>query len=94
MATGSLDLGLDSSEEMDSAMKLIPRRNRLLCENFQVIHLERERGHMYMMKSLFQLLKLRFHGKWATLFHTRFPPDSFSVPSPMAASKKGHQNLS
>jgi hypothetical protein len=47
MAAGSLCLGLDSSEEMDSAMKLIPRRNRLLCENFQVIHLERERGPMY-----------------------------------------------
>jgi hypothetical protein len=47
MATDSLDLGLDSSKGMDSAMQLIPRRDRLLCENFQVIHLERERGHMY-----------------------------------------------
>jgi hypothetical protein len=34
------------------------------------------------MKSLFQLLKLKFHGRWATLFHTRFQLGSYSVPIP------------
>jgi hypothetical protein len=33
------------------------------------------------MKSLFQLLKLRFRGHWATIFHIRFPLGSSSVHS-------------
>ncbi len=54
---------------------------------------ERERGHMYQMKSLFQPLKLRFHWQWETLFTTRFLLGSYLVPprflAPMAASKMG-----
>jgi hypothetical protein len=49
------------------------------------------------MKSLYQLLKLRFHWQWATLFLTRFPLHSSFVPTrflaPMAASKIGPLRL-
>ncbi len=45
------------------------------------------------MKSLLQLLKLRFHGQWTTLFHTRFLLGTYLLPirflDPMAASKIG-----
>ena len=35
MATGNIFLGIDSSGGIDSAIELIPRRNRFpLCENF------------------------------------------------------------
>jgi hypothetical protein len=47
-ATGSLFLDINSSLGIDSTMELIARRNRfILYEDFLVIHLERERGHMF-----------------------------------------------
>ncbi len=33
------------------------------------------------MKSLFQLLMLRFYGQWIALFHTRYPLGSYLVPT-------------
>ncbi len=83
MATISSSLGIDSSGGTDSeCMK---------------IHLEKERGHMQQMKSLFQLLKLRFHRQQATLFHGQFILGSYLIPvrflAPMATSKIGPQCL-
>ncbi len=81
--------GINSSEGIDSAIELIFHRNRFLLYEKNNTLRKRVSGHMYQMKSLFQLLKLRFHGQWATLFHTRFLFGDSSVPSPMAASKIG-----
>jgi len=48
VATGSLFVGIDFSGRMDSAMELIPRRNRFfLYKNFLVIHLESATRRMY-----------------------------------------------
>ena len=44
---------------------------RLLNEELWVRGWEGGRMHLQQIKSLFQLLKLEFHGHWETLFHTR-----------------------
>jgi hypothetical protein len=74
------------SHALISQDELIPRRNRfLLYENLLVMHLKSDRWHMDYMKSLFQFLKLRFYGHWATLFRTRFLTGSYLVPTRILA---------
>ncbi len=70
MSTCSLFLGIASSQESIPLLQFLSDTRR-----------KRERVYM---KSLFQLLKLRFHVQWAILFLTRFLLGCYSVPSPQS----------